>query len=363
VSTTGRLVYMTEPGHAELRDFQVPSPGPGALVATVTRANVCGSDLHIWRGLHPTVKRGAMGHEMVGRVSSLGEGVSTDHAGQPLASGDRISVVYFQACRRCRACQYGQFNLCENAYRHWVQPPENPPHFNATYATHYYVNPDQYVYRVPDNVPDAVASFANCALSQVYYGAEVADITAGQTVVVQGAGGLGLSAIAVCKQRGARVIAVDAVADRLEAAQEFGADALVDMRSADTAAARIERVRDATGGYGADVGIEVTGVPDAFGEGAQLVRPGGRFVTIGNISPGQMTTFDPGLLTRRQVQILPVIRYQPWFLLQALELLSRTIDQYPWRSMVDADFPLDAVEEALAKSARREVRRASLVMD
>ncbi len=358
----GRLVYLAAPRQVELMDFEVPRPGPGALVAIVSRANVCGSDLHIWNGLHPTVKRGAMGHEMVGRVHALGEGVETDFAGQPLAPGDRISVTYFQNCRKCRACRRGQFNLCENAYRHWVQPPERPPHFNATFGTHYYVHPDQYVYRVPDNVPDAVASFANCALSQVCYGADVAGVAAGETVVIQGAGGLGLSAIAVCKRRGARVIAIDGVPYRLEAARAFGADEIVDLRAAETPAARIKRVRALTDDWGADVGIEVSGVPAAFSEGVELVRPGGRFVSIGNISPGQTTPFDPGLLTRRQVQILPVIRYQPWYLYQALQLLSETIGRYPWDAMIDADFPLDAVEEALQKSASREVRRASLVM-
>src|SRR3954471_13423448 len=226
----GRLVYLTEPGQVELMDFPVPEPGPGAVVATVSRANVCGSDLHIYKGLHPTVKKGAMGHEMVGRVQTLGEGVETDFAGQPLAPGDRISITYFQNCRKCRACRRGQFNLCEHGYRHWVSPPELPPHFHATYATHYYVNPDQYIYKVPDNVPDSVASFANCALSQVAFGAHVAQVTGGETVVIQGAGGLGLSAIAVCKRRGARVIVIDGVEYRLEAARAFGADEIVDLR-------------------------------------------------------------------------------------------------------------------------------------
>ena len=114
----GRLVYLTEPGQVELMDFPVP-PEPGAVVATVSRANVCGSDLHIYKGLHPTVKKGAMGHEMVGRVQALGKGVETDFAGQPLAPGGTgISITYFQNCRKCRACRRGQFNLCENAYRH-----------------------------------------------------------------------------------------------------------------------------------------------------------------------------------------------------------------------------------------------------
>ena len=358
----GMLVFLSAPKEVELLAFEVPTPGPGAVLARVTRANVCGSELHIWKGLHPTVKQCVMGHEMVGRVGALGDGVEQDYAGQPLRVGDRISAAYFQTCRKCRACRRAQFNLCENAYRHWVQPPQNPPHFLGTFGTHYYVNPDQYLYRVPDNVPDQVASFANCALSQVYYGLDVAALAANETVVIQGAGGLGLCATAVAKRRGARVIVIDGVPDRLEAARAFGADEIVDLREHATPEARVERVRALTEQWGADVGMELTGVPAAFSEGYLLVRPGGRYLSIGNVSPGLTTPFDPGALTRRQVQILPTTRYQPWYLHKSLRLLSETIDRYPWASLVDADFPLDQVTDALEKSERREVRRASLVM-
>ncbi len=358
----GRLVYLAAPQEIEYHEYDLPTPEPGGILARVTRANVCGSELHIWKGLHPTVKRCVMGHEMVGRVHALGAGVETDYAGAPLAPGDRIVAAYFLTCRKCRACRRGQFNLCENAYRYWMQPPQTPPHFHGTFGTHYNIHPDQYVYRVPDAMPDAIASFANCALSQVHYGLELADLGPDETVVIQGAGGLGLAAIAVAKERGARVIAIDGVEYRLEAARAFGANEIVDMREHETAEARAARVLALTEGWGADVGMELTGVPAAFGEGIALTRPGGRYVSIGNISPGLTVPFDPGLLIRRQVQIIPVIRYQPWTLLKVLRLLADTQDRYPWSQLVDTDFAFDAVNEALEKSERREVRRASIVM-
>ena len=361
-SGRGRLVYLSAPQQVEFLEFDLPRPEPGAILARVTRANVCGSELHIWKGLHPTVKRCVMGHEMVGRVEALGEGVETDFAGQPLRVGDRIAATYFLCCRRCRACRNGQFNLCENAYRYWMQGPQDPPHFHGTFGTHYYIHPDQYVYRVPYSVNDRVASFANCALAQVYYGLDRAELKAGETVVIQGAGGLGLSAIAVAKERGARVIAIDGVGYRLEAAEAFGADEIVDLREYETPQARAERVASLADGWGADVGIELTGVPAAFSEGVFLVRPGGRYVSIGNISPGLTTEFDPGALTRRSVQIIPIVRYQPWYLQRVLRLLAETATRFPWASLVDTDFAFDDVEEALHKSERREVRRASIVM-
>jgi threonine dehydrogenase-like Zn-dependent dehydrogenase len=358
----GRLVYLAAPQQIEFQEYDLPEPEPGGILARVIRANVCGSELHIWKGLHPTVKRCVMGHEMVGRVEALGAGVETDYAGEPLAPGTRIVAAYFLTCRKCRACRRGQFNLCENAYRFWMQSPQTPPHFHGTFATHYCIHPDQYVYRVPDNVPDAIASFANCALSQVYYGLDLAGLALGETLVIQGAGGLGLAAIAVAKERGARVIAIDGVGYRLEAAEAFGADEIVDLREYPTPADRAAEVLRLTDDWGADVGIELTGVPAAFGEGISLVRPGGRYVSIGNISPGQLTPFDPGALNRRQVQIIPVIRYQPWYLRKVLQLLAATIERYPWEMLVDTDFAFEDAGLAIEKSERREVRRASIVM-
>ena len=359
----GRLIYLSAPQQIEYLEYDLPEPEPGGILAKVVRANVCGSELHIWKGLHPTVKRCVMGHEMVGRVHRLGAGVETDYAGAPLAVGDRIVAAYFLTCRRCRACRKGQFNLCENVYRYWMQPPQTPPHFHGTFATHYMIHRDQYVYRVPDAVPDAIASFANCALSQVYYGLDLAGLSVGETLAIQGAGGLGLAAIAVAKERGARVIAIDGVGYRLEAALAFGADEIVDLREYHTAEARAAEVLRLTEDWGADVGIELTGVPAAFAEGVALVRPGGRYVSIGNVSPGQLTPFDPGLLNRRQVQVIPAIRYQPWYLLKTLQLLERTIDRYPWTELVDTDFAFEEVGAALEQSERRQVRRASIVVE
>lgn len=358
----GRLVFLAEPERIEYREYDLPEIEPGGILAAVLRANVCGSELHIWRGQHPTVKQCVLGHEMVGRVHRLGAGVTTDYAGQPLAVGDRIVACYFLTCRKCRACRRGQFNLCENVYRFWMQHPDTAPHFHGTFATHYCIHPDQYVYKVPESVPDSIASFANCALSQVYYGLDAATLTADETVVLQGAGGLGLSAIAVAKERGARVIAIDGVGYRLEAALAFGADEIVDMREYTTPETRIAEVLRLTEGWGADVGMELTGVPDAFNEGLGCIRPGGRYVSIGNVSPGHLTPFDPGLLNRKAVQIIPVIRYQPWYLLKSLQLLATTQDRYPWTSLVDQDFAFEDVDNALLRSERREVRRASIVI-
>lgn len=357
----GKVAVMTEPGKLTFAEYEMPEVGPGAILAKVIRTNVCGSELHIWKGHHPTKKSGVMGHEMVGRIERLGAGVETDFAGNPVKIGDRIAATYFLTCRKCLPCQQGQFHLCENAYKFWAKNPEEAPHFHGSFATHYYIHPEQYFYKVPDNVPDSAAASANCALSQVYFGLDKANVRYGETVVIQGAGGLGLNAAAVAKEFGATVIVIDGVISRLEKARLFGADHLLDMNEYDTTEKRAKAVLQLTGGKGADVGMELTGVPVAFNEGIQLIRTGGRYVSIGNISPGQLTPFDPGLMTRKSIQIIPVVRYDPWYLNKALQLLSNTIDKYPFDEMLDADFTLEDISVALDKSASREITRASII--
>lgn len=358
---TGKLVYLDEPEEVRIREFPVPDPEPGAVLTEVERANVCGSELHIWQGFHPQVKEGVLGHEALCRVAELGEGVETDYADQPIEEGDRIAPAYFLTCQKCPPCQRGQFNLCENAYRHWSKPPEEPPHFHGTFGTHYYVHPRQYFYKVPEGLDPNVAAGANCALSQVLFGVDRVGIDAGETVVVQGAGGLGLNSVAVAKERGADVIVVEGVDGRLERAEAFGADHTIDFREYDTVEDRAERVRELTDGLGADVGIEVAGVPPAFAEGVHLVRPGGRYLEIGNVNPGHTTDFDPGLLTRRAIDIYPAIRYHPWYLRKALAFLDEHATDYPYDELIDSEFDLVDVEKALHRSESRDVTRATLI--
>lgn len=359
----GRVAVMDEPEKLSYREYDLPKPGPGAVLLKVLRSNICGSELHIWRGQHPTKKKGVLGHEMIGEVHSLGEGVDTDFAGEPIKKGDRIVSAYYITCRKCAACREGHFHLCEHAYDFWNQAPEESPHFHGTFASHYYIHPDQYFYKVPDNVSEASAASANCALSQVYFGLDKSGVTYGQTIVIQGAGGLGLNAIAVAKEKGATVIAIDGVEGRLKQAEQFGADHVLNMNDYGSTAERAQAVLDLTGGIGADMAMEVTGVPAAFAEGIHLIRPGGKYVTIGNITPGKMVEFDPGLLTRKSIQIIPVVRYNPWYLYKALKFLSDTQGKYPFEDMMDAEFSIDEIKLALDKSAAREVTRASIVME
>jgi threonine dehydrogenase-like Zn-dependent dehydrogenase len=108
---------------------------------------------------------------------------------------------------------------------------------------------------------------------------------------------------------------------------------------------------------------ELTGVPDAFAEGLRQIRRGGRYLAMGNLSPGRTVPFDPGYVTRKALTIKHVDRYEGRYLHKSLAFLAEHQDKYPFDAMIDATFTLDAVEEALEKSLAREVTRAAILME
>ena len=249
----GKVAEMTSPMELVFKEYPLVDPTPGAVLVKIIQTNICGSELHIWKGHHPVIRSGALGHEMIGEIYALGDGVETDFAGTPVKVGDRIVSAYFLTCRKCPPCQQGQFNLCENAYKYWRLPTEQSPHFHGTFGTHYYIHSDQYFYKVPDNVSNSVAASANCALSQVYFGLEQGNVVSGETILIQGAGGLGLNAIAIAKEKKLRVIVIDGVESRLGQAKAFGADEVILIGDYPTLEERTAKILALTNNRGIDV--------------------------------------------------------------------------------------------------------------
>jgi len=258
----GKIAFIPRPRTIEFYQYEVPDPEPEGLIAEVTQTNVCGSEVHMWKG---EIGGGAgvmPGHEMSGRIVALGDRVTTDWAGVPVHIGERIAPVSYIVCNRCVNCVNGNQAACLNNVVRQTHP-DQPPHFTATFATHYCIAAGQHFYRIPDNVPDLVASSANCAMSIVFWVLDKGGLGFGETLLVMGAGGLGLHATALAKARGARVLAMDSVDRRLEQARQFGADEIIDLREYPDARSRRKRVRELTN-YGPDVVLEVAGVPEGL---------------------------------------------------------------------------------------------------
>lgn len=368
MGSTGRAALFFGSGKPmEITEFPVPDPEPGAIVVRITRANICGSDLHIWRGdgflaMMAREDGRIIGHEMTGVVHSLGKGVTTDWAGRPLAEGDRVVYQYFAPCGHCRSCVRGLTAACAHSFKVLQGKPSKPPHFRGAFADYFYVTPQMAVFKVPDHVTDTMVAGVNCALAQVVHGLDRIDVRFGDQVVIQGAGGLGVYATAIAKERGAhQVIVIDGIDDRLALAKAMGADHLIDFRELTSLEARVARVKELTGGWGADVVCELVGFARVIPEGLMMLGLGGRYLELGTFYPGSTIEIDPGGLVMRNVSIQTVASYDAASLQNAVDFLDRNTARLPLDQMV-VDFPLERIDEAFEEQNEGRVTRASIVM-
>ena len=350
----GKAAVFFGPGKPfQIRELTLPEVEPDAVVIRVTLANVCGSDLHFWRGDAPLrlpEDGWIFGHEMTGHVAQLGAKVKTDSLGRPLREGDRVVYTYFYPCGRCYVCLNKEPANCPAK----IERPRGPgefPHFNGAFAEYYYLRPGGHLFKVPDELPDTLVSPVNCALSQVIYGLHQAGLRFGGSVVIQGAGGLGIQATAVAKDMGAAtVIVVDQIPGRLELARAFGADHTINLKEVPERKDRLALVRGWTGGAGADVACDFVGFPQVIPEGLDMLRAGGTYLEIGTISRGAKIELEPAQLVWGAKRIVGVIMYDPWVIPRALDFLVRNRTRWPFARLVSHTYPLDQINTAFADS-------------
>jgi threonine dehydrogenase-like Zn-dependent dehydrogenase len=166
----------------------------------------------------------------------------------------------------------------------------------------------------------------------------------------------------VAKEMGAgQVIVIDSIAERLELARGFGADQTIDIEEFPDADMRVRRVLQLTDNWGADIVAELVGHPRVVNEGLRMVGRTGRYLEIGNINPGLTFELDPSTLIFGNRSILGMVYYEAEHLQQALELMRRTHDRYPWHKVVSHTFPLEQINEAFAAADQGKVTRAAIV--
>ena len=219
------------------------------------------------------------------------------------------------------------------------------------FAQHCYLPEKTAIFKVPANVSDIVASPANCATSTVAAVFRNAGACLGQTVVVHGAGMLGLTACAMAAAAGAeKVIAMEPDKCRREMALTFGATQVIDSaRSEEEVRAEVLSL---TQGRGADIGMELSGFPEAIEGGIRLLRLGGRFVMAGATFPSRPVQLLGEQLVRRMLHVIGVYNYSPEDLECALQFLSDNQARFPFEGLVGKSFPLCDVNLAFQYAER-----------
>ena len=363
-----RAAVVEAPGRFSVQAFPYPEPTADAVLLRMEHSGICGTDKHTWRGeslqyagtdhereaAYPLI----CGHENVGVIEALGPGdPPRDELGQPLRVGDRVVPAPNLTCGRCRFCLDERFPyyLCASLHDYGNSLTcSREPHLFGGWSEVMYLLPGTRLFRVPDGLAPEIAALTE--LAAVTHGLDDAQTLTGtgagfrfgDSVLVLGAGPLGLMHLLKAELLGAgSLIAIDLFEERLELAAAFGAELCLDA-SATTREERLDAVRAATGGLGADVVVHCSGMASTFPEALALVRPGGVVIEPGTfVDMGDVPVNPSRDICTKGVTIIGIggetlPQYAP-----ALRMLDRHADRLGLHRIISHRVGLHDVGDAL----------------
>jgi len=317
-----RLAVLHAPGDVRLEERPVPEPGPREVLVEIAAVGVCGSDVHYFEhgriGPYVVTSPLVLGHESAGRVAALGPG-ATRHA-----VGDRVTLEPGVPCGGCRECRAGRYNLCRDV-RFFATPP-----IDGAFARFVVIHED-FAFALPDGVSDDAGALME-PLSVGIWACRKASVTAGDRVLVTGAGPIGLLAMQTALAFGATEVTVtDVSPQRLEIARRTGAT-------------RALAAGDDVGEV--DALIECSGHPAALSAGIAALRPAGTAVVVG-MGPTEEATVPLSLIQNREIWLTGVFRYANTYP-TAIALVSE--GRVDLDAIVTGHYDLDDTEAALRSS-------------
>ena len=317
-------------------------PEAGEVLVRITASGICHTELHFKSGLLDLgVAPITMGHESVGRIEAVGEGVS------PGRADERVIIYYYVGCLECAYCHVGNEHLCPNLRAEYGFISD------GGYAE-YITVPARNAVPLPAAIPDVEAAPIGCGVTTAVHAAKLAEPKIGEWVVVYGVGGVGFGLVQLARTTGARTIAVGRSAEKLDKALELGAE--IAVNASEEAAS--ERIRRITGGAGADVVYECVGTEESMKEASAALGRRGRLVFVG-YSPDSFTVHPIQLVVFEQT-VMGAVGATLNDLYEAVDLVERGVV----RTVVDRTLPLEQFESGLNALERGElVGRAVLVPD
>ncbi len=340
-------------GQTDLRLQTVadPTPGPGEVIIAVQAATTCGTDLKVWRrGGHARMLKPPIlfGHEAAGEIVALGPGVSGWQIGQ------RVVANNSAPCGTCFYCQRQEYSLCQNLEFN-----------NGTYAEYLQVPArivEKNLLAIPDALPTPMAAMTEplaCVLHGIsrcgFSPDQVKDWPTPPKILVIGDGAIGLMFVGVLAQQGAEVLLAGGSPQRLEIGTEFGARLTLNHRQTPDLPAAIKEL---TGGFGADIVIEATGVPAVWETAIACARPGATVNLFGGCPRDTQISVNTEQLHYSELTIKGVFHNTPSHVRQALQVLSE--GKVPWEKLITRSAPLSQLGEIFEAMVQRQVIKVAI---
>ena len=329
-----RAAILKERGSIEVCSIPRPVPAEGELLIKVKAALTCGTDLKAFLRGHALIPMpGPFGHEYAGVVVEKGKGVKRFRVGDP------VMGVHSAPCRACAFCRKGHYNLCEEimatkvlgSFAEYVLVPRHIV--------------EQNMFRKPDNISFDEAAFLE-PLACVVHGMEPLGITRRDTVLVIGAGPIGLLHLLLARSRGAKVLITGLEEERLRTAKALGATAV--FHPSLTA----KSVSAVTDGTGVDYVFECTGQPQVWETAVDYVRRGGTVVLFGGCRSGEHVTYDAGRLHYDEITLKGTFHFTPQDVRKAYLLLKNGTIRV--KSLISERCSLTRIQSVFARLSRGE---------
>jgi L-iditol 2-dehydrogenase len=324
-----KTCFLVEPGCIELREIPIPKATDGELVIKVKAALTCGTDLKAYRRGHPKMPMPTpFGHEFSGEIVESGLSVNGYN------EGDQVMVVHTAPCGDCFYCRRGLENLCSDtmknmvlgAYAEYIKIPRRIVENN--------------IFRKPENLSYEEAAILE-PLACVVHEIDPLAIRPDDTILIIGAGAIGLLHVLMANVKGAnKIIVAGRHPKRLQLAQELGATHIIDAQKENA----IEAVKELTSGIGATWVFECTGRPLVWEQSVSMVSKGGTVIFFGGCPTGTSVTFDTARLHYDEITLVGAFHFTPRDVVKAFRLLAER--QINVRKLITDFYPLKDLEKA-----------------
>lgn len=358
--TVRAMVLEAPDSHPVARDFPEPRLEAGAVLLAPVFSEVCGTDVHLRHGRLAGVPYPIIpGHVSVGRIAAMA-GAVRDVDGMPFADGDLVTFLdVHETCGACWYCLVAKATTrCPSRKVYGITYPAADGLLGG-WAERVWLKPGVKLIRIPEALDAETFIGGGCGAPTAFHAVQRAGIRMNDTVLVQGAGPVGLSAVAFARISGAgAIIVIGAPADRLELARGMGADEALHLEET-TPAERLRRVRGMTGGRGADVVIEATGNPRAIPEGMELARDNGTYIVVGQYTDCGGVEINPHtMINRKHLDVRGCWGSDYSHFHGAVQAMARHGARFPWRRLAAWQYPLERAAEALADVEAQRVPKA-----
>jgi len=371
-----KAAVMEAPGRMVIHELPRPKLEEGAAIGRMLYSGICGTDKHSYKGESSQYAGTANafeipyniipGHEnafVIEEISAEGA-KNLEFDGQILKPGDKVVMCCDVVCGNCWYCKnIASYPWCDNMQFTYgtKRPITYSKGLYGGFAEYIYVEPGTRLFKIPEGLPDDVASMAEVMAitysldkAKEFNSFSMEGFNFNDPIVIQGMGPLGITHLMKARQLGAGKIIVTDISDyKLNLAKEFGADITLNVGKT-TEEERIEIVKQETNGRGPSIVLECVGHPSVVNEGLHMLRKSGMYIVLGHFVDAGNASINIHEICAKSLRIVGMYNHSHNCYRDTMEMMLRTLDDVPWHKFFSHVFPLDQADEAMKVSMTEE---------